>query len=172
MNAAILVLLVCYAFLGLLLAALLIWSRWPAWAKTGAILAVGLFGVLGYDGLAGMLGYPTPGKLPERFLYHFAIVVQPNRGTSEKGAIWVWATALGKEGPAREPRVYELPFDKESFQIFSEAQKRARAGIVQMGSATEAPGKEGRNMLTRTMGGGSSQKVTMQDLPEPALPEK
>lgn len=172
MNAAILLLLVCYAFLGLLLAALLIWSKWPAWAKTFAILAVAGFGILSYDGLTGLLGYPTPGKLPERFLYHFAVIVQPNRESGEKGAVWVWATALDKGGAAREPRAYELPFDKETYNIFTEAQKRAKAGIVQMGSTSEAPAKEGTNMMTRYMGTGAQQKVKMQDLPEPALPEK
>ena len=172
MTGSILLLIVCYAMLALLVLALCLYTRWSFVIKTVAIVAVTGFYFMSFESLTGMLGYPTVGTLPERFVIHYAVAVQPNKMTGEKGAIYLWATALGPDGPAKEPRAYELPFDKETNKSLTESQRRSKEGITQMGLAIEGPPREGANMLTRYFSSTVTQRIRMQDMPAPALPEK
>ncbi len=172
MNGPILLLITCYALLGLLLLALCLYTRWSWWIKSVAILLTGGFFILSYDAMTGLLGFPTPGRLPERFLFHYAVVVQPEKNSGSKGTIYIWASELAREGPVKQPRAYEMPFDKDSYNMFTEATRRNKQGIMQMGQTLEALPASGVNTFTRYMSSSRTQKVKMQDLPEPALPEK
>jgi hypothetical protein len=172
MTGSILLLIVCYALLALLVLALCLYTRWSFWIKTFAILAVTGFYFLSYDALTGMLGFPTPGQLPDRFVFHFAVVAQPNKATGEKGSIYLWATALGKDGPAKEPRAYEIPYEKETTKQLTEAQRRGKEGIVQIGQALEPEVREGVGAITRLLTNNKTQRLKLSDMPDPALPEK
>lgn len=172
MNSPLLLLLTCYVLLAILLLALCLYTRWSAWIKTMAIvLTAGVF-LFTYDSMSNLLGFPSPGRLPERFLFHYAVIQQPDKNLSTKGSIYFWATELSQEGPAKLPRAYELPFDKETYNQLTEANKRTKQGIVQMGNAQEPPSGAALNTLTKYMSGSKVQRIRMQDMPEPSLPEK
>jgi hypothetical protein len=172
MNGPLLLLITCYALLALILLALCLYTRWSAWIKTLAILVTGGFFVLTYDSMTGLLGFPSPGKLPNRFMFHYAVVQQPDKNTSNKGAIYFWATEMTPDGPTKLPRAYELPYDKDTYNQLTEANKRTKQGIVQMGQTQELPTGPSTNTFTKYMSGGKQQKIRMMDMPEPSLPEK
>ncbi len=172
MNGPLLLLITCYALLALILLALCLYTRWSAWIKSLAIVVTGMFFMVTYDSMTGLLGFPSPGKLPERFLFHYAVLLQPDKNSANRGAIYFWATELTPDGPVKLPRAYELPYDKDTFNQFTEANKRTKQGIVQMGTSQETIAGPALNTFTKYMTGGKQQKIRMQDLPEPSLPEK
>jgi hypothetical protein len=172
MTGSILLLIVCYALLALLVLALCLYTRWSFAVKTIAILAVTGFYFIAYDGLLGVLGYATAGDLPERFLYHYAVIAQPDKSIGEKGTIFLWATALMKDGTKGEPRAYRLPFDKDTHKMLSESQRRAEKGIAQVGQANEIAPREGSSAFSRFLATQGTKRIKMQDMADPALPEK
>ena len=172
MNGPLLLLITCYALLALLLLALCLYTRWPFWIKTVGILLTGLVVAITYETMTGLLGFPTPGKMPERFLFHHAVVVQPDKNTSSKGTIYIWASELTKDGPAKAPRSYEFPYEKEANTIVTEATRRTKQGIMQMGLTIELGPKATVNTFTKFMSSSRLTKFKLQDMPEPALPEK
>jgi hypothetical protein len=171
MNGPILLLVVCYALLALLLLALCLYTRWSFFVKTAAIVLLTGFYFLSYEALTGMLGYPTPARLPQRFVFHGAMLAEPNKNTGEKGAMYLWITAIGRDGPVGEPRAYVIPWDKEIAKNLGEASRRSRDGIIQMGEVLEEPPAEGVSGVGQWISAGQ-QKFKVQDVPEPALPEK
>ena len=172
MNGPLLLLISCYALLALLLLALCLYTKWPYWIKTVAILLTGLVFSVTYETMAGLLGFPTPGKMPERFLFHHAVVIQPDKNTANKGTIFIWASELTKDGPAKAPRSYEFPYEKETNGIVTEATRRTKQGIMQLGLTIEQGPKASINTFTKFMSSSRIMKIKMQDMPEPALPEK
>lgn len=172
MTASLLLLTVCYAFLALLVVALCLYTRWPFWLKTAAILATAGFSMLSYDALIAVLGFPSNARLPERFVVHSAVVAQPNKATGDKGMIYVWATEMGKDGPAKQPRSYEVPFEKDLNKSLTEALRRGNSGITQIGQAFTTEEREGSNFVSRFMSSVKTQRIRMQDMPDPSLPEK
>ena len=111
------------------------------WPGTAILMVSGFF-YLNFDALTSILGYASPDRLPERFVFHSAVVVQPNKSSGEKGTIYVWATALNKEG------------------------------LAQLGTATEPTPREGANAVSRLLSSRNNQRLKLQDMPDPALPEK
>ena len=98
-NGPLLLLITCYALLAILVLALLLYTRWSYWIKTLTIVLMGAVILLTYDTMTALLGFPTPGKLPDRFLLHYSVIVQPDKNTSSKGMIYLWASELTREGP-------------------------------------------------------------------------
>lgn len=171
MTGSLLLLIVCYALLGLLLLALCFHTRWSFWIKTGAVIVVTGFYFLSYDALTGLLGYPTAAKLPSRFIFHHAVMAEPDKNTGEKGSIHIWVTELTRKGPAAQPRAYFIPWEKDTQKAIGEAQKKAREGIVQLGTTEDRPA-EGNSMLGRLLMPSNKVRLRLQDQPSPALPEK
>jgi hypothetical protein len=171
-NGPLLLLITCYALLAILVLALLLYTRWSYWIKTLTILLTGVVILFTYDTMTALLGFPTPGKLPERFLLHHSVILQPDKNTSSKGMIFLWASELTRDGPAKQPRAYEMPWDKETSNSFTEANRRTKQGIMQMGQVQQVGPKSNINTFTKYMSSSKQQKVKLQDMPEPALPEK
>lgn len=171
MTGSVLLLIVCYALLALLVLALCLYTRWSFVVKTVAIVLVTGFYFVAYDALTGMLGYPTPGKLPQRFVFHSAMIVEPNKQTGDKGAMYLWATAIGREGPTGQPRAYVVEYDKDASKMLTESNRRSKDGIVQIGQVLEDVPTEGTSAVGAFLAAGK-QKFKVNDTPEPALPEK
>lgn len=172
MTPTILLISLCYAALAVLLVALCLHTRWPFLIKTVMILLSAVFALATHDAIDAMLGYAVSGRLPERFLFHHAVIVPPDRAAGRAGAIYLWATALTPDGPLEAPRAYALPFDKDTYEMLTESLKRAKAGIAQMGSAQGAVPRPGGNALSQWLSGRGPQTLRMVDKPDPALPEK
>lgn len=173
MNASLLLLLVCYAIVAILLLALCVATRWSVWIKTASIVVVTGFFALTYEALTGMLGFPSPGRLPPRFVFHDAVISQPDPATGDKGSISLWISTLTENGPARHPRAYEIPFDKQTYEVILESRRRAKEGIVQMGTVrSKAVPPDAKSVLSRFLSSSRTQTLNLQDLPAPALPEK
>ena len=173
MTASLLLITVCYAALALLIIALCLYTRWSFWIKSVLIVLAGVFSMFTYDSLHGLMGYPSStARMPERFVFHYAIAAEPSKATGEKGTIFIWATALSKEGPAREPRAYLVPFEKELNKQLGESMKRGQGGTAQMGIVNDKPDTEGSNNVMRYLSSIKTQRIRMQDMPDPALPEK
>jgi hypothetical protein len=173
MTASILLITVCYAALALLIIALCLYSRWSFWIKTALIVAAVVFSIFTFDTLQALMGYPsTQARMPERFVFHYAIAAEPSKSSGEKGTIFIWATALSKDGPAREPRAYQVPYEKELNKQLSESMKRGQGGTTQLGVVNDSPEREGSNNVMRYISTIKTQRIRMQDMPDPALPEK
>jgi hypothetical protein len=172
MNGPLLLLITCYAVLALLLLGLCLYTRWSYWIKTVAIVLVGGVFLLTYDTMTALLGFPSPSKMPDRFLFHYAVITQPDKNTSSKGMIYIWASELTRDGPSKLPRAYEMPYDKETNNTFVEATRRTKQGIMQMGLTQDVGTKSTVNTFTKFMSSSRQLKIKIQDLPEPALPEK
>ncbi len=172
MNGSLLSLVVCYALLALGLLALCLWSRWPGWVKSTAIVAFAALAMLNYEAMAGLLGFPTPGRLPAKFLFHSAVVVPPDPSHGQDGRIFLWATELRADGPARQPRSYELPYDQASDREVLGAREKIRGGTAQIGTVEEvrtSAGIEGNGDRTTRL---VKPRLKLADRPDPALPEK
>lgn len=172
MNTALLTVVILYGLMAVAVVALAAWTRWSLVIKIGLAVGMVLLSVSTFDALAALLGFPTPGRLPDRMVFHSVIVNAPNKTTGSKGAIYLWATTIGKEGPEGPPRSYELPFDKETFELLNEASRRAKQGIVQMASVGSPEAKPGATVLARLLSSATQQKLKVSDLNDPALPEK
>ncbi len=172
MTPSLVLLMVCSALLALLVLALVLFTQRAWWLKLVALVLVAGFALLGRDSLTGMLGYPTPGRLPGYFQFHQAVVAAPNKTTGEKGAIYLWATTLEPDGPAAEPRAYELPYDKDMAKLLGESQRRVREGVAQLGRRVDGESRDGLGLLTRLFSNTRTVSVVMHDLTDPALPEK
>ena len=172
MTATLLLLTVCYAALAMLIVALCLFTRWPFWVKTSAVITTAIFSMLSYDALSGVLGFPSQGRLPERFVVHSAVAAQPNKGTGDKGVIYVWVTALTKDGPAKQPRAYQIEFDKEVNKTLTEALRRGNSGITQIGQTFVPEERESSSTVSRFMSSNKTQRFKITDMPDPSLPEK
>lgn len=171
MHIGLIVLSMLYAALTFLVLALLLRTRLaPRW-KTLLIVAFTGFAIVSHSAWQQMAGWPTKAPLPERFLYHAASIREPNPATNDPGLIHLWATELRADGPAPEPRAYELPYTKEDHHEIQQARERIRQGLPQVGRMQR--GAEGNGKLTPgKQSAGPAPTFVLSDLPEPQLPEK
>jgi len=145
----------------------LLWSRWPGWAKGLLVLGATAFYFFAYDAVSGMWGWPAAETLPERFVLLGAVIEEPTKQTP--GAVYLWVNSLEGGHPAREPRAYRLPYEKELHLLVNEGLKKVRQGVTQMGTAEPRPGS-GRLSWLRS--GNEMPDIKIRDLPAPQLPEK
>lgn len=161
--------LLAITYLGLVLAVLALALRAPApaWTKTLLILVLGAGMFLSYEGWVRLAGWPSDTALPERFLYHAAVVTEPDPDLGVAGKIELWATAIGPDGPAARPRAYLLAYSRPAHNEVQAAQERLRTGSPQIGQSLG-------NGLGRGGVGSLDQESPFQlsTVPEPALPEK
>lgn len=145
----------------------LLWSRWPTWAKGLLVVGVTAFYFFAFEAISGMWGWPAAEALPERFVLLAAVVEEPTK--QSPGALYIWVNALDGSRTAREPRAYRLPYEKDLHALINEGLKKARQGVMQMGTAEPRAGS-GRNAWLRN--GAEVQDIRIRDLPAPQLPEK
>ena len=90
LQAYVLLLSVAYALLGALFLLALSVSRLARIVKTGAIVAVSGFYILVFFSLQGLLGWPAPVRVPDRFQLLWRRVIEPNPTKGEPGAVYLW----------------------------------------------------------------------------------
>lgn len=171
MSNGLVLLSLLYAAVTFLALALLIRTRLPSRWKSLLIVAFTALAVLSHSGWQRMAGWPARAPLPEHFLYHAASIREPNPANNDPGVIHLWATELRPDGPAPEPRAYELPYTPEDHKQVQEARERIRQGLPQVGRL--ARGAEGNGRLaTGKQSATAGASFVLSNLPEPALPEK
>lgn len=171
MSNGLILLSLLYAVLTFFALALLIRTQLGVRSKTLLVLVFTGVAVLSQMGWQRMAGWPTHAELPPRFLYHAASIREPNAGKNDPGLIHLWATELRPDGPAPEPRAYELPYTPEDHQQIQAARERMRQGLPQVGRL--ARGNEGNGRIANgRQSATAGPSFVLADLPEPALPEK
>jgi hypothetical protein len=150
--------------------------------------------------LSGFAGWPSQDEVPKRFLVHWIVIKEPAKGTSEKGAIYLWATSISKEKetPAAgwralfpslyspdttQPRAYAMPYSKQKHQKADEAISKIKGGKIVVGErggggkegAGDGDGANGEGPSGQGVGGGSfsqSDDISFHELPPSSLPKK
>ena len=146
----------------------LLWSRWPSWLKGMLVAGVTVLYFFGHEAIHGIWGIPSTDALPPRFVMMAAVVQEPT--TKKPGLLYLWVSRLGDNGPALEPRAYQLPYSRELHKQIDEGLKKGRDGISQVGTAEiKAGAGKGLGWLTP---GNDEQEIKISDLPSPQLPEK
>ena len=156
-----------YVALLFIAALALLFSRWGRIAKLLLVLAVTSLYWVADRALEDVWGWPSRDGLPERFVLLAVVIEEPTK-TSD-GALYVWANALEKGKPVREPRAHRLPYTKDLHALLNEGMKKARQGVTQMGTAEPKRGPKGSSWLRP---GSDEQEVKIRDMPAPQLPEK
>jgi hypothetical protein len=145
-------------------------THWSRWIKIGMIVLVtGSYFVANVT-FDEMQGWPTASDVPEKFVFHWAVIEEPNKDKGTDGAIYIWASALDDHHPDSVPRAYKLPYLKDAHSTINDAIRRARAGSRQIGSA-ERPGGGSGNAWFKV---NASRKIvlTISDAPAARMPEK
>lgn len=171
MDQALIYLCLAYAALGVLVLGLNIYSRWPLVVKLATILLVSGLYFVTWQALQGLQGWPTQDAMPQRFILLSTSVHEPNKTTGDAGVIQLWVTPIGPDDqPSRRPRAFAVPYSKDLHQEIAEAKRGMRNGILQLGTARAV--KDPQQVRDSTRFARAVQKITFQDLPDPALPEK
>lgn len=129
MTVAIVGLAILVLVLAVLLLSLNANTAWPWQIKAGAIVASMLTVAIGYFAVYRMLGLPTNREVPDNARLLWADVIEPRKGHSKAGAIYLWTKPAGEE--YAPPRAYELPYDRELHDMVMAAIRRAETGIRQ-----------------------------------------
>lgn len=171
MNEALLILVLAYVALTALLLLAIISSRIYWGAKLGLLLAA--FGLywFSYEGWRQAQGWPSQADIPEKWLFHYAVVEEPREKDGFAGAIFIWLTDLENNEMAPEPRAFKLPYDQRTHIDIQLALKEIRHGNIQLGQRTERE-EEPTDAEEKRAFGSLKYQLEFSDLPDPALPEK
>jgi hypothetical protein len=159
-----------YVALAVLLLIVLVRASVPRWGKLTLTLLLTGFYFVNFEAVQGLFGWPASESLPARFVLLATVIDEPSQASGSKGAIYVWINALEANKPAAKPRAYQLPYGKDVHAMLTEAMKKNRNGISQMGRADAPPSAAGLAWLRAA--GADAQKIIVQDMPAAALPEK
>jgi hypothetical protein len=163
-----LALVLAFAVLLLLVLLALLWSHWPRWLKAMLVTGVTVLYFWGFQVVGALLGLPSPGPLPERFVMVSALVQEPAGNT--QGAIFLWVRPLAGGVAAPEPRAFRTAYSRPLHEQINEGVRKGREGVAQMGTAQAKDGRgRGGGWLQP---GQDEQEVRIRDLPQPQLPEK
>ncbi|HEX4916822.1 MAG TPA: hypothetical protein VFV43_02875 [Limnobacter sp.] len=171
MNEVLMALTIAYVFLAALLLLVLVYGRIRTSWKLGLILLASAFYWVSFQGWQHAQGWPSAADLPERFLFHFVIVEEPDEREGTAGQFFVWATSLENNRPSDTPRAYVVPYDKGLHVKFDAALRELKNGNLQIG---EVGGEQYDPAATRDNTRIADKKVDLEftDLPDPQLPEK
>lgn len=126
-------LIVSYAILAVLLLVMVLYTRFHWAIKSVVVVLVAVYLPISYFSLTGILGWPTYGKLPDRFRLIGAEVYEPDKAQGTPGEIYLWVTALSDRAGRATPRAYKLPYSPVLHSKISEAEKGLNSGVEQMG---------------------------------------
>ena len=111
-------------------------GKW--WMKV-PVIGFGLYiSITMWFAMIGLLGWPTPSELPEKFRLHWVVIEEPDKNDPNSGGIYVWAEDITGKGSQKKedptwvdqyvkpyvlplhgysddngPRVYKLPYSRE-----------------------------------------------------------
>ena len=170
MNNYSLFLTFLYVAIAALLLVLCLATGWRRWVKVLMIAIVTCSYFVANYTFEDMLGWPTPRMLPEKFAIVSAVIEEPNKERGVDGAIYLWVTPLDSNRPVVVPRAYKLPYQKDNHTQLSEAQRKSRQGIRQVGVVERAGGGSGSSWFK--VNADNKIKLRVSDAPATRLPEK
>jgi len=133
---------VAYVAIAVLLLSLNLASRWNAWIKGFAIIAVSLFYFASYQGLRALSGLPSSETLPAEFRLLWVNIEEPNKISGSEGSIYIWLRPLQKDRllAVGEPRAYRLPYSEALAE-------NVEAAITQLEEGKRLNGKRSRQQI-------------------------
>ena len=170
MNNTSLLLTFLYVVVAAALLILCLATGWKRWIKVLMIFVVTASYFVANFTFEDMLGWPTPRVLPEKFIINSALIEEPNKERGVEGAIYLWVTSLEGNRPSGAPRAYRLPYLKDNHAQLSEAQRKGRQGIRQIGSIDRPGGGSGSSWFK--VNADNKIKLKVSDAPATRLPEK
>ena len=185
-------LVAAYVALAVLLLSLNLTSLWRWWIKAGGIVATTLFFVVTWRAIPWLVGWPTTQVMPARFNVVWTVTAEPDRKTSNPGAIYVWAQELDANNvPMSRPRSYQLPYTDALARQIAAVQEKRQQGKEVMGRVLDvAAGRDAASRTDIKMGQGNNKRseanpgtdtvpfmdpdtrLGFQDLPPVLLPDK
>lgn len=140
-------------------------SRWHWSIKLLVIIIALLAVVLSYNGLQGLLGYPTTDPLPEQARVVAIDIQEPDKRTQSDGYVFVWVKAANDR--LAVPRAYRLPY---SDKLKSRASKAARR--LTQGRKTGIRQKNNENNKAARLTGTGAAEIEFYKLSSAKLPPK
>ncbi|MCP4595234.1 hypothetical protein [Neptuniibacter sp.] len=171
MTEELLGLVLAYVFFtALLLLAVIRGSlKWPI--KFVLVFGAVLFYAASYFGWQQSQGWPSRAQLPQKFLFHYAVIEEPDKERSEEGKIFIWLTDLNNHEMADKPRAYQMPYERGMHGELEQALKKMRSGQPQLGEFKPEV-KQPKQAKNKHALGQKDQPLKFSDVPDPALPEK
>jgi hypothetical protein len=180
-----------YVVIAVLLLSLNLASRWHWGVKALAIAITTFFFGASYASIAGLIGWPSEGRVPKHFQLDWATVVEPDKLNGSPGSIFLWVEALDENSaPAGTPRAFRVPYSRGLADRIGHAKERIEQGVEQAGTARELRTSEIQPDVDQRLAGvprpqndaGSPGDPTafiqpmpgieFADMPPPALPPK
>jgi hypothetical protein len=143
MTPTVLAISAAYVVVTVLLLAFGLSSRFAWWVKAAAIVVTSVFFVEVFFATKGLLGWPQPGQLPGRFQLLWVRVAEPDRKSSNPGAIYLWIEEVDDNNvPDGVPRSYRLPYSRPLADRAAKARDEIMSGKPQQGLAEDLAGTE------------------------------
>ncbi|WP_415897939.1 hypothetical protein ACMXYX_06165 [Neptuniibacter sp. QD72_48] len=171
MNEELLVLTLAYVLLTALLLLAVISGRlkWPV--KAGLVVIALFFYGCSYLGWKQSQGWPSPTALPDKFLFHYAVIEEPDKQANKEGDIYIWLTDLKNDELDEKPRAFRIDYDQATHGAVEEALKKTKSGQPQLGQPSKRFTKPSDAKRKDALGQ-KSPLINFTQVPDPALPEK
>ena len=180
-----------YVIIAVLLLSLNLASLWHWGIKAVAVGITTIFFGVSYLSTAGLIGWPSEARLPERFQLQWATIVEPDKLNGLPGSIYLWVEALDETNvPAGTPRAFRVPYSRELADRIGRAKERIEQGKEQAGTARDVDLPDSEPDEDRRLAGAPPREgepgstgdpaaliqhmpsVQFEDMPPPALPPK
>ncbi|HMM78100.1 MAG TPA: hypothetical protein PJ986_20550 [Gammaproteobacteria bacterium] len=164
MTAALATFIAAFAVLAVLLANVLLFTRFAWWIKLASVAMVACLVLATWRAMPDLLGWPTHTGMPPRFNLNAIHIVEPDKSGVDKGAIYLWITRFATDTRGVVPRAFVLPFSPELQLKVAAAGTRLRKNLPQLGEVVTAHAADahGRHALD----------LEFFDLPDPLFPER
>lgn len=139
-----------YGLLALLVLNLNIFSLWRWWVKAGVmVVTAGVF-ISAYSVISGLIGWPSPSQLPQRFSLLHTYVEEPDKQRDFAGNIYLWVQEIDdNQIPIAAPRAYVMPYVVETMKGVTQSQEMLDRGEKVLGESktqvTETGEKNGED---------------------------
>jgi hypothetical protein len=154
-----------FAVLLLLLANVLLFTRFVWWVKGAAIALVVGLSWMSWQAMPELLGWPAHAGMPARFNVAGIQVIEPEKNGGSKGAIYLWVTGFATVHGEVIPRAFEIPFSPELQLKLAGVSTKLRKRLPQLGE--EVPPN------THQAGHGArGVDLDFFDMPDPLFPER
>ncbi len=183
MTASVLWLTLAYVAVAALLLNLNLKTRYAMGLKAAAIVVVSLLYFGAWHGSRGLMGWPSPDPMPERFRVLWIAMEDPDKTSGAPGSIYYWVRALDPAGIAvGPPRAHAIPWSEEEAESAQAALDRMQEGERLDGqrsrrplaSPEQAPPADDEAWGTRGSTSPSDRRPLFEFIPvaPPALPAK
>lgn len=149
MTSTVLAVSIAYVVIGVLLLVIALAAPIRWWIKAVAIVVTSGFFLEAFYSTKGLLGWPGTGALPPQFQLLWVRVVEPDRKTGDRGAIYLWVEEVDENNvPVGIPRSYKLPYSRPLADKSASAREEIMRGHPQQGVAEEVTGMESKTDVT------------------------